>query len=146
MTANCKRCGESCPLVYCSTCDQIIAQNENGFHAWWHKTSPYSASRLRRAYYDVAKSTWMAKAELDREELERAKNALAVIAFALYDDKGNYWAARDFLEKNGKYADNLEGNAVLIEVADVALRPDTVKSTVARLEAENAAMRKELGR
>ena len=53
--------------------------------------------------------------------LKDAITALKAIQHALYEDKGDYFAVRAYLDANNRYHDNLEGNAVLLEVAHVAI-------------------------
>ena len=55
-----------------------------------------------------------------RECLREAAGALAVVAHALYEDKGSYIPARKWLRDHGRYEDNLEGESVLIDVAETA--------------------------
>ena len=77
-------------------------------------------------------ATW---ATAPQSDANKELAALAVIAHALYDDKGSYHQARKWLRDNGRFEDNLESEAVLLEVAEAALKPHGgVKAVLSKWE------------
>ena len=47
--------------------------------------------------------------------------AMRAIEHGLHDDKGNYFLLRAYLDKHGRYHGNLQEEAVILEVAQVAI-------------------------
>ena len=76
----CARCGAPAEMFfpaefaskYCEPCDQLLAWDEQEFDAWWEQESPHRTNRMRRAYRDVSRTAWMARAEYGRKKAEAA--------------------------------------------------------------------------
>lgn len=92
---------------------------------------PTRQTDLCREHFEMMKGTSVSPAPTP-DLLE----AMKAIEDALHNDKGSYFKLRAYLDKHNRYHGNLESEAVILEVAQVAIReaenttPNAASSTV----------------